>query len=135
MKRGAKLILTISILAIVFLVSQISTISTISALEIKTEKMQFKQGETFFAALNGNILENVESEDVGFYRGHVQIPLTFDITKLNETYYIYALLPYTRENYTLKIKDVYYQEANKIQTSTLEKNFSGKPKCSQCDLT
>jgi len=117
MKRGIFISIALTLIFIMPLIPQAS------ALEIKTDKTQFAQGETFFATLDGNILEDIISENVGFYKNHIQIPLTFDIAKLNKTYYIYALLPYNEQNYTLKIKDVYYKEANKIQTSDLEKTF------------
>jgi len=116
MKRGPLCLLTALFLSL-FLASQVY------ALEIKTDKTQFAQGETFFAALSGNILEDIKIENVGFYKGHVQVPFTFDITKFNQTYYIYAILPYTEDNYTLRIKEVYYKESNKVQTATLEKSF------------
>jgi len=123
MKRGALFNISFILPLFILVILVILVIPLALALEIKTDKTQFSQGETFFATLSGNILENIEIQDVGFYRANVQIPLTFDITKLNNIYYIYAILPYTKQNYTLKIKDVYYQEANQIKTSTLEKNF------------
>lgn len=96
----------------------------VSSLEIQTEKEDFRQGETFFATLQGNILEPVQKQNVGFYEGHVQIPLTFDILKIQEIYYISALLPYSEKNLSIKIQDVYYKEQNKVQKNNLEKNFT-----------
>ena len=96
----------------------------VSALEIQTDKDEFKQGETFMATIQGNILEDIESEDIGFYERHVEQPLTFDLEKIDDVYFISALLPFSEKNFTLKIKDVYYKEKNKIQTDTIEKNFT-----------
>jgi len=112
MKKELAIILTILLIA------------QVTALEIQTDKDEFMQGETFLATITGNILENIKPEDVGFYRRHVQMPFTFDITKINKTYYIYAILPYTQEQYTLKIKDVYFKENNQVRTQDIEKNFT-----------
>lgn len=100
------------------------TISIVSAIEIQTDKTEFAKGETLFATLTGNILEDVTYEDVGFYRGHVQVPFTYDILKINKTYYIYAITPYVSNDYSLRIKDVYFKENNLVQTKDFEKNFT-----------
>ena len=97
MKRG--------ILLIVVLFTLLFGISFISALEIKTSKESFGKGETFLATLQGNILEEIPKENVGFYKGNapnVPIALTYDLTKINNTYYVYAILPFTEQNITLK---------------------------------
>ncbi|MFA6023295.1 MAG: hypothetical protein WC781_04360 [Candidatus Pacearchaeota archaeon] len=99
-------------------------IFSVSAIEITTSKDKFLQGETFQATLSGNILQNIQKSDIGFYRGHVQEPVDFDITKINSTYYIYAMLPYKTEDYSLRIKNVYYKEANSVKIQNLEKNFT-----------
>lgn len=106
------------------IVISILILSTVSSLEIKTSKEQFMQGETFQATLTGNILNNIQKADIGFYREHVQEALDFDITKINETYHIYAILPYKSEMYTLKIKDVSFKEQNKVTLEDIEKNFT-----------
>ena len=96
----------------------------ISALEISTQKTEFYQGETFLANISGNILDEIKSENVGFYKNNVQLPITFDIKKINNIYYIYALLPYSEHNLSLIIKDVYFKENNQPQKKDLEKKFS-----------
>ena len=96
----------------------------ISALEIQTEKNEFMQGETFFATLQGNILEDVTEEDIGFYEAHIQLPIEFDLLKIDNKYYVSAILPYFEKNLSLRIKDVYYKEQNKVQTNTIIKNFT-----------
>ncbi len=69
-------------------------LTSISALEITTEKTDFKQGENFLAILPGNILSDIEESQIGFYQGHVQVPFDFGFEKINNKYYIYATLPY-----------------------------------------
>jgi hypothetical protein len=98
--------------------------SSLSALEINLEKSSFDQGSNFLATLQGNILQPIEKQDIGFFLGHIEQPIDFDFKKIDQKYYIYAILPYQEKNYTLKIQNVYFKENNKIQTQTLEKNFS-----------
>jgi len=114
MKRGKLFVITLLVLLLIL---------PIYALEIQTEKDQFNKGETFLAKLEGNILDSIEKSDISFLKGHIEIPLTYDLIKINRTYYIYALLKYQEQDLTLKIKDVYYKEQNQYKTSTLEKNF------------
>lgn len=108
---------------VLFFIS-IFLISMISALEIKTQKDNFMKAETFQATLSGNILQTIDKSQVGFYRGNVQVPITFDLTKISNIYYIYAELPFQTENYSLRIKDVYFKENQQIIKQDLQKNFT-----------
>ncbi|MEK6873710.1 MAG: hypothetical protein AABW91_02600 [Nanoarchaeota archaeon] len=96
----------------------------ISALNITIDKTNFKQGETLIASISGNVLEPIDKNDIGFYKEHVQIPIIFDIVKINETYYIYGLLPFQEGNFSLKIKEVAYREFNQNKKQDLELNFT-----------
>lgn len=90
-------------------------------------KSNFSQGETLIAKVSGNFLEPILKENVFFYRdGHVRIPLEYNIGKINEEFYIYALLadkePYN--NYSLVIKNVEYMKGNQISEEEIIKDFS-----------
>ncbi|MFA5019557.1 MAG: hypothetical protein WC533_00480 [Candidatus Pacearchaeota archaeon] len=98
-------------------------ISSVSALEIQSET-SFSKGETFLASIGGNILDNIQFEDVKFLKGHVQQNFKHDILKINNNYYIYAVLPYNEAEYTLVLENVYYMENNKIILTDLTKNFT-----------
>ena len=100
----------------------ILALSSVSALEL-TLKDEFYLGETLIAKLEGNILEKIPIENIGFYRDHVEVPITFDRIEIDNTYYIYAILPYNSRNYTLRIKDVSFQEFNQVKTQDIEKKF------------
>lgn len=95
----------------------------VSALEIAASKDEFMHGETFQATLTGNILKNIQKTDVGFYIANVQQPITYDLVKINNTYYIYGILPYNPGNYSLKISKVYFKEQNTIKTQDIKKDF------------
>ena len=82
------------------------------------------QGETLIATLEGNILEPIQKEDVGFFIDHVQKPFDYDILRIDNTYYIYAILPYNQDQYTLRMEDIYFKENNQFITQDLHFNFT-----------
>ncbi|MEJ2268030.1 MAG: hypothetical protein P8X70_03070 [Nanoarchaeota archaeon] len=117
MKKSA---LFISIFLILFFLPMMSSIE----LEIKSN---FSQGETLLAKISGNFLQPLLKENVFFYRdGHVRIPLEYNIEKIQDEYYIYALLlnknPYN--NYSIVIKDIEYMKGNQISEEKISKTFS-----------
>lgn len=95
----------------------------ISALEISSSKNVFDQGETLIVTLEGNILEPITKQDVGFFLGHEQKPFDYDIVRIDNTYFIYAILPYNENQYTLRISDVYFKENNQFITEDLNFDF------------
>ncbi|MBS3100319.1 hypothetical protein J4463_03860 [Candidatus Pacearchaeota archaeon] len=98
-------------------------ISFSQALSIITSKDSFSKGGTFFATLKGNILEPITKEDIGFFKAHVLTPVDYGVANINNTYYIWAVLPYNEGNMSLRIKDVYFKEGNEIKTQDIEKSF------------
>jgi len=99
----------------------------VSAVQINLKKEVFQPGETFLATVTGGILETIPKENVFFYReygGHVQVQIPYDIAKINNIYYIYAILPDTEQEYTLEIKDVYHHDSGYIGVQDFAVNFS-----------
>ncbi len=96
----------------------------ISAVEFDM-KTNFSQGETLMAKVSGYFLEPILKENLFFYRGHVRMPMEYDVTKINEEFYIYALLPEKNpNNYSIAIKNIRYMKGSKISEEELTKNFS-----------
>ncbi len=88
-------------------------------------KEQFSQGETLMATISGNFLEPPSKESIFFYRGHVKIPLEYDIVKIDEEYYLYALLGDKQpNNYSIRIEDVRYMQGTQVSEEPLVKNFT-----------
>lgn len=97
---------------------------TILAIEFDI-KEEFSQGETLLAKVSGNFLQPLQKSNVFFYRGHVKIPLEYDIKKINDEYYIYALLAEKPEgNYSLTLEDIRYMKGVEISEENAIKNFS-----------
>lgn len=87
-------------------------------------KQNFQPGETFMAGIESNLLSPLTADNIYFYSDREQIPLTFDVARMGDKHYIYALLPPIERNYTLKIKNMHYFENGAEKTEDVERNFS-----------
>ena len=105
------------LLLLVFLVSSVSAIST------DMEETYYK-GETIIVEILGNIFQSIEKEDVLFFRGHVQVPIYYDVKRIGDKYYIYGIAPLEENNYTLKIKNILTTIEGVIKEIDFEQNFS-----------
>jgi len=96
----------------------------LSAIEFEINS-EFKQGETILAKVSGNFQEAILPVNILFYRGHVKVPFDFDVTQINEEFYIYALTTdKTPANYTISIEEVEYRKATQIIDDKIQKNFT-----------
>lgn len=99
----------------------------VSAAEIQFLKSSdsFDSGETLLAKVSGNFFDMPTTDNIVFYRGHVEIPMNFNIEKFNDEYYIYSLLTgKTAGNYSVKIKNVRYYSGINLVDDDIIKNFS-----------
>ncbi|MFC1682096.1 hypothetical protein ACFL0X_00595 [Nanoarchaeota archaeon] len=89
---------------------------------------EFSQGETLIAKVSGNFLEPLSNQNILFYKGHVRIPVEFDIAKIDQDYYIYAQLQgKAPNNYSISIEDTRYtKELNEETDDKIVENFSIK---------
>ena len=95
----------------------------ISAVEIDM-KSEFSQGETLMAKISGNFLEPIQEENIFFYRGHVRIPLEYDMAKIDDKYYVYAQLgDKGPNNYSLRIENTRYMQGVNMVEEDIIKNF------------
>ena len=85
---------------------------------------EFAQGETLIATVSGNFLLPLQEENVVFYRGHVKIPIEYDIKKIDEDYYIYALLVGKESaNYSMALEDIRYMKGGEMSEEEIVRNF------------
>jgi len=87
-------------------------------------KEKYRPGETLIIEISGNFIEPLKPSDILFYSGRLYVPLIYDITKIQNTYYLYALLPEKERNYSLIIKNAHYIEAGQEIQKDLRFNFS-----------
>jgi len=108
--------------------------SFLSAVEFEM-KNSFDQGETLFAKVSGNFIEPILKENIFFYRGHVRIPMEYDVAKINDEFYIYALLAKPEENYSIIIKNVKYMKGAEISEEEIVREFSITNKTADFSVT
>ncbi len=96
----------------------------ISSVEFET-KDEFDQGETLVAVVSGNFLDQITRENIFFYRGHVRIPVIYEIGKIQDDFHIYAMLTGKEQgNYSVIIKDIRYMSGIEIVDEDIVKNFT-----------
>ncbi|MCX6749713.1 MAG: hypothetical protein NTW17_03145 [Candidatus Pacearchaeota archaeon] len=114
------------LLKLFFLLSIFSVLffPLISAVEVDMNS-EFSSGETLLARFSGNFIDQITPENVVFYRGHVGIPMVYNVVKINDEFYIYALLTgKTEGNYSISIEGVRYMKATEIVDNHIVSNFS-----------
>ncbi|MFA5258517.1 MAG: hypothetical protein WC979_04260 [Candidatus Pacearchaeota archaeon] len=116
-KKGALLILFLSLLIIPNLI----------AVEIILTKDSYSPRETLLSEIKGNFI-SLTSNNILIYEGdkvHSE-PLITGLTKQNNQYYFYAMLPNKEGNYSLKIENAEYISLGKIKSDALIQNFTIK---------
>ena len=108
----------------IFFVLVLLVFPIISAVDVEL-KTVYDQGETLIARISGNFVDQPTTNNIAFYRGHVKIPMVFDLKKIGDDFYIYALLLDKSEGeYSLRIDGVRYYRATKIVEDEIIQNFS-----------
>ncbi|MBU2616719.1 MAG: hypothetical protein KKB79_01925 [Nanoarchaeota archaeon] len=105
----------------------ISITPTLLAIETQFTKESniFDQGETLIAKISGNFVDRITTENTLFYQDHIRIPITYDVKKLNDDFYIYALLiDKPSGNYSIRINDVDYMDGLKTTDAEIRMNFT-----------
>jgi hypothetical protein len=85
----------------------------------------FMQGETIITKVSGNFITPITKDNIFFYRGHVNSPMQYDVAKIGDDYYIYALTTgKPADDYSLSIENVQYIKGTQIADEKITKNFS-----------
>lgn len=107
-----------SLILLIFLILPLVTAVTIDM------KSDFNKGETITAKFSGNFIDKVSKENVFFYRGHVRVPMDFDIMNVGDDYYIYAINDKDSGNYSLFLENLDYYKEGQITDKPFSKNFT-----------
>lgn len=115
MKKGL-LILVISVLFFLPLISSVEV----------TMHDSFQQGETIIAKVSGNFITQITKDNIFFYRGHVKVPLEYDVANIGGDFYIYAMTvgKTPQEDYSISIQNVKYMRGAEITRDDIVRNFS-----------
>ena len=109
----------ISIFVLMFL-----TISTISAIEFNLDS-EYPQGSSILATISGSFQETITEQDIEFFRGHVRVPIDFNLEKIGDNYYLYAsLVNKDPNNYSVVINEVEFLEGAKVVEENITRNFT-----------
>jgi len=100
----------------------------ISALEISLSKENYQPQEILQLEITGNFIEPLTINNIFLYKQNIprSTPVQKDLTKFQDTYYFYALLPNQEANFSIKIENAKYTESGVQKTDTIIKNFTMK---------
>jgi hypothetical protein len=91
-------------------------------------KPEYKQGETMIAKISGNFIDTINSSNVVFYRGHVKVPMDYEVGKLGSYYYLKAsLIGKVPENYSVVIEGIHYYQGLQVLSANFFSNFTVLP--------
>jgi hypothetical protein len=105
------------------LISIILFTSLVSAASLSINNV-YDQGETIIISIEGNVLESIDRSQVEFKRGHVSIPLEYDIVKVGDSWHAWALAPLANNNYSVTISDIVITQNNQPTLINFSENFS-----------
>ena len=117
---------------VIIFLALILSFQLISAVEINILKTNqtLSSGETLIAKVSANFIQPITKENVFFYEGPVfdtnfQVSLDYDVIKINDEFYIYAiLLDKTEGNYSVAIENARYRKGTEITDERIVGNFS-----------
>jgi len=108
----------------ILLIALLLVFPLVSSVEFET-KTEFDQGETMIAVISGNFLEQITRDNIFFYRGHVRMPVVYEVEKIKDDFYIYAMLTGKEQgNYSVIIRGVRYTKGIEIIDEDIVKNFT-----------
>jgi len=110
---------------LILIVSVLFFLPLISSVEV-TMHDSFQQGETIIAKVSGNFITQITKDNIFFYRGHVKVPLEYDVANIGGDFYIYAMTvgKTPQEDYSISIQNVKYMRGAEITRDDIVKNFS-----------
>lgn len=89
------------------------------------QKQEFDNGETLISVVSGNFIDRITEDNVLFFHDHVQIPMIYEVEKINDDFYIYALLTEKQAgNYSVVISGVRYMKGSQMTDENIVKNFT-----------
>lgn len=113
-------------LPLIFLLASFSILilPSVSAVQINMNP-SFNQGETLFAQISGNFLDQIQQSNILLYEGHVRIPFTPSVNKAGGIFYVYGQLQGKESgNYSLVLRGVRYIENDIVKSSDVSRDFT-----------
>jgi len=109
--------------SVLILLALLISVQAISAISITLSKQVYYPGEILQAEITGNFI-TLKNQDIQIYKQGIprQMPVISDLTKQNNIYNFYAVLPTQESDYTLEINTEYIEEG-KIKTDAIKQDF------------
>ncbi len=103
-------------------------IPLISAIEIQLSKDTYQPQETLQAEITGNFIDSLTIDNILLYKQDIprSTPVISGLTKFQDIYYLYILLPNQEANFSIKIENTKYTEAGVEKTEDIVKEFEIK---------
>lgn len=112
-------VMLLTVLIVIYLPTRLTGFSIIE------QKSEFDNGETLISVVSGNFIDRITEDNVLFFHDHVQIPMIYEVGKINEDFYIYALLKDKQAgNYSVVISGVRYMKGSQMTDEDIVKNFT-----------
>ncbi len=84
----------------------------------------FKQGETILVKISGTFVSSFSKSNVLFYKDHYQVPVDFDLLKLNGEYYLSASLEDKLPgNYSIHLQNIQYNKGATLSNEEIIEPF------------
>ncbi len=87
-------------------------------------KSDYAPQETMTIKISGDIREPITNNNIVLKRNNVIVPLDYDVKKLGNDYYLWALAPLNENNYTLWINDVTTTITGTLNKTNFAYNFT-----------
>ncbi len=108
---------------ILILIGLLFLFPLVSAVSIEINE-EYSQGETLLAEISGNFVNSFSKDNIVFYKRHMDIPINFEVSKIENKYYVYAsLLGKTPDNYSISLENIKYVKAGKTLEEDISKAF------------
>lgn len=113
------------ILGLLFIFATLFFIANVISLELTISKDTYYPQETLQAQILGNFV-SLSADNINIYKENVPrpIPVKSDITKKNDIYYFYAVLPNNIGNYSLVIENTQYLTGGELKNESIIRNFT-----------
>jgi len=99
-------------------------ILAVSSLELTLLKESYAPQETLQAEITGNFI-SLTNENIFLYRNDTPrpMPIISDLTKQNNIYYFYTVLPNQEGNFSIKIENAQYTVSGEQKSDVIIKDF------------
>jgi hypothetical protein len=87
-------------------------------------KSTYSAKETMIIKITGNIVQPIDASQVIFKRNNIFVPLEYDVGRVGEQWYVWAIAPQTSANYSFSLQNIVTSSGSGVKNENYQKNFS-----------